>query len=129
MIKESRDTSHEQSIDLPGLVTSGLGLFALSYALDRGEQPRLELAGDPRSLFATAAVLLVAFVVLENRQRLPMLDLSLFKIGSFTGANIVAMLVSLWMFGVFFFVSLYIQNILGYSAIAGGRRVPADDDR
>ena len=42
-----------------------------------------------------------------------MLDLSLFRIGSFAGANLVAMLVSLAMFGVFFFVSLYIQNILG----------------
>ncbi len=49
-----------------------------------------------------------------------MLDLSLFKSGTFTGANIVAMLVSLGMFGVFFFVSLYVQNILGYSAIQAG---------
>src|SRR5262249_60635442 len=66
-------------------------------------------------LFGAAVVLLVGFVVLESRQRLPMLDLSLFKISSFTGANLVAMLVSLGMFGVFFFVSLYVQNILGYS--------------
>jgi len=65
-------------------------------------------------------VLLVAFVLLESRQRLPMLDLSLFKIGSFVGANVVAMLVSLGMFGVFFFVSLYIQNILGYSPTKAG---------
>ena len=72
--------------------------------------------------------MLVAFIVLEKRQRLAMLDLSLFKIGSFTGANIVAMLVSLSMFGVFFFVSLYIQNILGYSATQGGSLVPADGD-
>jgi MFS family permease len=56
----------------------------------------------------------------EHRQRLPMLDLSLFKIGSFTGANIVAMLVSLGMFGVFLFVSLYIQNILGWSPTKAG---------
>ena len=49
-----------------------------------------------------------------------MLDLSLFKIGSFSGANMVAMLVSMGMFGVFFFVSLYIQNFLGYSPTAGG---------
>jgi predicted MFS family arabinose efflux permease len=68
----------------------------------------------------TAAVLLVAFIVVEKRQRLAMLDLSLFKIGSFTGANIVAMLVSLSMFGVFFFVSLYIQNILGFSPTQAG---------
>ncbi len=50
----------------------------------------------------------------------PMLDLSLFKIGSFTGANVVAMLVSLSMFGVFFFVSLYIQRILGFSPTQAG---------
>jgi MFS family permease len=49
-----------------------------------------------------------------------MLDLSLFRIGAFAGANVVAMLVSLSMFGVFFFVSLYIQNILHYSATQAG---------
>ena len=49
-----------------------------------------------------------------------MLDLSLFRIGSFAGANLVAMLVSLGMFGVFFFVSLYVQNILGYSPTKAG---------
>jgi MFS family permease len=59
-------------------------------------------------------------VLFERHQRLPMLDLSLFRIGAFAGANLVAMLVSLAMFGVFFFVSLYIQNILGYSATQAG---------
>ena len=118
-IDESRDTSHEQSIDLPGLATSAAGLFALSYALIEGNAKGWASA-EILSLFAVAAVLLVAFVLLESRQRLPMLDLSLFKIGSFVGANIVAMLVSLGMFGVFFFVSLYIQNILGYSPTKAG---------
>src|SRR2546429_9020750 len=123
-IRESRDTSHEQSIDLPGLLTSAGFLFSLSYGLVEGNShgwTSPEILG----LFATAAVLLVAFIVLEKRQRLAMLDLSLFKIGAFTGANVVAMLVSLSMFGVFFFVSLYIQNILGYSATqAGGAVLP-----
>ncbi len=118
-IDESRDTSHEQSIDLPGLATSAAGLFALSYALIEGNAKGWASA-EILSLFAVAAVLLVAFVLLESRQRLPMLDLSLFKIGSFVGANVVAMLVSLGMFGVFFFVSLYIQNILGYSPTKAG---------
>ena len=63
-----------------------------------------------------AAVALVAFVLLERHQRLPMLDLSLFRSGTFAGANLVMLLVALAMFGVFFFVSLYMQNILGYSA-------------
>ena len=49
-----------------------------------------------------------------------MLDLSLFRIGAFAGANIVAMMVSLAMFGVFFFVSLYVQQILGYSPTQAG---------
>jgi EmrB/QacA subfamily drug resistance transporter len=119
VIKESRDTSHEQSIDLPGLVTSSAGLFALTYALIEGNQhgwTSPEILG----LFAAAAALLVGFVVLEHYQRLPMLDLSLFRNGSFVGANLVAMLVSLGMFGVFFFVSLYIQNILGWSPTKAG---------
>jgi EmrB/QacA subfamily drug resistance transporter len=118
-IKESRDTSHEQSLDLPGLITSALGLFALSYALIEGNGKGWtspEIIG----FFVAAVVLLVAFVLFELRQRLPMLDLSLFKIGSFSGSNTVAMLVSMGMFGVFFFVSLYIQNILGYSPTQAG---------
>jgi len=118
-ITESRDTSHEQSVDFPGLVTSAGALFALSYALIEGNQ-RGWSSAEILGLFAAAAVLLVAFLVLESRQRLPMLDLSLFKNSSFVGANVVALLVSLGMFGVFFFISLYVQNILGYSPTRSG---------
>jgi EmrB/QacA subfamily drug resistance transporter len=118
-IRESRDTSHEQRLDLPGLVTSGAGLLALSYALIEGGKTGW-LSVEILSFFAAAAVLLVAFVLLEHHQRLPMLDLSLFRSGAFAGANIVAMMVSLAMFGVFFFVSIYIQRILGYSATQAG---------
>jgi EmrB/QacA subfamily drug resistance transporter len=119
VIAESRDTSHEQSIDLPGLVTSGGALLALSYALIEGNKHGW---GSPGiiGLFVGSAVLLAVFIWLELRQRLPMLDLGLFKIGSFAGANIVAMLVSLGMFGVFFFISLYVQNVLGYSPTKAG---------
>jgi EmrB/QacA subfamily drug resistance transporter len=119
VIKESRDTSHEQSVDIPGLATSGTGLFALSYALIEGNRhgwTSPEILG----LFAAAVALLVSFVLVEHYQRLPMLDLSLFRIGAFTGANLVAMLVSLGMFGVFFFVSLYVQNILGFTPTEAG---------
>jgi EmrB/QacA subfamily drug resistance transporter len=119
VIKESRDTSHEQSLDLPGLMTSSAGLFALTYALIEGNRhgwTSPEIVG----LFSAAALLLVGFVVLEHYQRLPMLDLSLFRNGSFAGSNVVAMLVSLGMFGVFFFVSLYIQNILGWTPTQAG---------
>jgi EmrB/QacA subfamily drug resistance transporter len=118
-ITESRDTSHEQRPDVPGLVTSAVGLFALSYGLIQANQygwtsTRILLS------FAIAAVFLTSFVLLEMRQRLPMLDLSLFKNPVFTGANTVMLLVGLAMFGVIFFVSLYVQNILGYSPIQAG---------
>ena len=65
-------------------------------------------------------VSLVAFVLLERYQRLPMLDLSLFRNKGFAGANAVMLLVGLAMFGIFFYVSLYVQQILGYSAIQAG---------
>jgi EmrB/QacA subfamily drug resistance transporter len=118
-ITESRDSTAEQSVDLPGLATSGLGLLALSYALIEGNQhgwASAEIIG----LFVAAAALLAGFVLVEKHQRLPMLDLSLFRNGTFVGANVVALLVSLGMFGVFFFVSLYVQNILGYSPTKAG---------
>jgi EmrB/QacA subfamily drug resistance transporter len=119
LVEETRDTSHEQRLDLPGLATAGLGLFALSYALIEANSYGW---GSARIIgaFAVSALSLVVFVVLELRQRLPMLDLSLFRSGTFTGANTVLLLVTLAMFGVFFFVSLYMQNILGYSAVQAG---------
>ncbi|MES1246855.1 MAG: MFS transporter [Actinomycetota bacterium] len=119
VIRESRDTSAEQSIDFPGLATSGLGLLALCYALIEGNRHGWA-SGEIIGLFAAAVVLLAAFVLVERHQRLPMLDLSLFRNTTFAGANTVAMLVTLGMFGVFFFVSLYVQNILGYSPTRAG---------
>jgi EmrB/QacA subfamily drug resistance transporter len=118
-IDESKDTAREQRLDFPGLLTSALGLFALTYALiesnDRGW-------GDPRvlGLFAAAGVLLAAFLLLESRQRLPMLDLSLFRNATFASANTVMLLIGLAMFGTFFFVSLYLQNVLRYSPVKAG---------
>jgi EmrB/QacA subfamily drug resistance transporter len=119
LIDESRDTSHEQRLDVPGLVTSGVGLFALTYALIEANAYGWT-SGRILGTFAVAVVALGAFVLLERHQRLPMLDLSLFRSGTFAGANLVVLLVALAMFGVFFFVSLYMQNILGYSAVQAG---------
>jgi EmrB/QacA subfamily drug resistance transporter len=118
-IDESRDTSHEQRLDLPGLVTSGIGLFALTFGLIEANSYGWT-SGRIVLSFVVAAVMLSAFVVLELRQRLPMLDLSLFRNGTFAGSNTVVLLVALAMFGVFFFVSIYMQNILGYSAVQAG---------
>lgn len=119
IIRESKDTSHEQRLDVPGLLTSGVALFALVFALieanSHGWTSPLILG-----LFALALVAGGAFVLLEMRQRLPMFDLTLFRDATFVGANTVALLVSLAMFGVFFFISLYMQNVLGYSAVRAG---------
>ena len=117
-IDESRDETHER-LDLPGLATSALGLFALTYGLIEANTygwSSSRIVGA----FVIAAVSLLAFVVLEKRQRSPMLPLDLFRNGTYTGANLVTLLVALAMFGVFFFVSLYMQNILGYSPVQTG---------
>ncbi len=119
LIDESRDTSEEQRPDIPGLLTSGVGLFALTYGLIEANAYGWS-SGRIAGAFVVAAVSLAAFVVLELRQRLPMMDLSLFKNGTFTGANLAMLLVALAMFGVFFFLSLYMQNILGFSATQTG---------
>jgi EmrB/QacA subfamily drug resistance transporter len=117
-IDESRDQKHER-LDLPGLATSGIGLFALTYGLIEANTYGW---GSTRILgaFVLAGVALLAFVLLERYQRAPMLPLELFRSGTYTGANLVVLLVALAMFGVFFFVSLYMQNILGYSAVQTG---------
>ncbi len=119
VIDESRDTSHEQRLDLPGLVTSAVGLFGLTYGLIEANKygwtsTRILIC------FAIAIVGLGLFAFLELRQRLPMLDLHLFKNTTFLGANVTMMLVALAMFGVFFYVSLYLQNVLQYSPTKAG---------
>jgi hypothetical protein len=70
--------------------------------------------------FALGIAALTAFVLLELRRRVPMLDLSLFRNGTFVGANLLLLLVALAVFGVFFFLSLYMQNVLGYPPVKAG---------
>ncbi len=119
VIRESKDESENQRLDLAGLVSSGVGLFALTYALIEANAHGW---GSDRIVgaFTVAAAALGTFVVIERRGRAPMLDLGLFRNGTFAGANLVILLVALAMFGVFFFVSLYMQNILGYSPVEAG---------
>ncbi|HEY8406930.1 MAG TPA: MFS transporter [Gaiellaceae bacterium] len=119
LIDESRDTSHEQRLDVPGLATSGLGLFALTFAFIEANSygwTSWQILGA----FAVAAVALIAFILLERHQRIPMLDLSLFRNRTFGGANASMLFVGLAMFGTFFYVSLYMQQVLGYSPVQTG---------
>ncbi len=118
-IDESKDMSAEQRLDLPGLFTSGAGLFALTYALIEANTYGWT-STRILALFGVAVLALAVFAWLELRQRLPMLDLSLFRNATFSGANLAMLLVALAMFGIFFYNSLFIQNVLGYSAIQTG---------
>ncbi len=119
VVPESRDTSREQRLDLPGLATSAVGLFALVYALIEAHSYGWTSARI-LGLFAIAVVALVAFVLLEMHQRVPLLDLSLFRNGTFAGANLVAILVTLAMFGIFVFFPIYMQTFRGWSPIQAG---------
>src|ERR671934_1099584 len=118
-IDETKDTSREQRLDLPGLLTSGIGLLALTYGLI---ETNTHSWGSTRVLvlFVIALFALAAFVALELQQRIPMLDLSLFRHPTFSGANTVMFLVGLAMFGIFFYNSLFLQRVLHYGAIKTG---------
>ena len=100
----------EQRLDVPGLLSSGIAMFALDYALIEANSYGWTSARI-LGLFAVAVVGLVAFVLLELHQRLPMLDLALFRSGTFVGAISVALLVTLAMFGIFFFFPIYLQTV------------------
>jgi EmrB/QacA subfamily drug resistance transporter len=119
VVPESKDMSHEQRLDVPGLLASGIGLLALVYALIEAHKLGWTSATIV-GLFVVAAASLAAFVFLELHQRIPMLDLSLFRNGTFSGANLVAILVTLAMFGIFVFFPIYMQNLLGWSPVQAG---------
>ncbi len=119
VIRESKDTSADQRLDFPGLGASGIGLFALTYALIEANNKGWT-SPEILALFGVAILSFAAFVGVELRQRAPMLDLTLFRNRTFTGANLTMLLVALSMFGVFFFVSLFVQGILGYSPVQAG---------
>jgi EmrB/QacA subfamily drug resistance transporter len=119
-LHETRDEGHG-GFDLPGLATWTAGLFALVLALLRGNDWGWS-SGRVVGLFAAAAVLLAAFAVVELRRREPMFDLRLFRVPTFTGAQITAFALSSGMFAQFLYLALYLENVLGYSAVATGVR-------
>jgi EmrB/QacA subfamily drug resistance transporter len=119
-LQETRDEEHG-GFDLPGLVTLTAGLFALVLGLFRGTDWGWS-SGRIVGLFAAAAVLLVAFAAIELRQAAPMFDFRLFKVPTFTGAQITAFSISSGMFAQFLFLPLYLENVLGHSAVWAGVR-------
>jgi EmrB/QacA subfamily drug resistance transporter len=118
---ESRDETVDRSIDFPGIAALSAGLTALILALIEGNSWGW---GSTRvtALFAVAVVGAIAFVLIETHRRVPMVDFSFFKSRTFAGANAVALVISFAMLAQFFFMALYMQNILHFSALQAGVR-------
>jgi EmrB/QacA subfamily drug resistance transporter len=119
-IRESK-AAEMRRLDLGCLGLGTAGLFSVTYGLIEANQFGW---GDPRILGALslAAVLLAAFVAYERRTDHAMMPLQFFKIPAFSAGNAVAFAVSLGMFGTFFFMSLYMQLVRGYSPFEAGIR-------
>jgi EmrB/QacA subfamily drug resistance transporter len=115
----SVDRGARRRIDVHGVATSAAALLTLTYALIQGPQVGW---GSPTVVasFAITAAALVTFVVLERRVADPMLDLSLFANRTFTGATIALMLWAFGLFGIYFYTSLYLQHVLGFSPTTAG---------
>jgi len=116
---ESRAENGTSSFDLPGAVTVTAGLSLLVYAIvdavnaGWGSSTTLLKIGG-------AVILLLAFLVIEMRQRHPLMPFSIFRLRTLRGANIVGLLIGMSLFSMFFFISLYLQNVLHYSPIKTG---------
>jgi EmrB/QacA subfamily drug resistance transporter len=118
-VAESRAESASRRLDLPGLASSALALFALTYGLidghDRGwTSPLITTA------FAVAAVAFAVFLVVESRSRQPMVPLTMFRSREFSGGTTTMMIWGFSILGIYFFTSLYLQEILGFSPSKAG---------
>jgi EmrB/QacA subfamily drug resistance transporter len=120
-VRESRDTSVGRDVDYAGVAVLTAGLTALVLALVEGNSWGW---GSPEviGLLVAAAVALPLFVFVENRVKAPMVQFDLLSDRNFLGAVVVAMIISFAMLGVFFFLALYMQDILGYSPLEAGVR-------
>ena len=119
-VDESRNP-HARRVDWPGLVLFSSGLFLLVFALIRGNEQGWSSSSTVLELVG-AAVLLSAFIVVESRRAEPMLDLTLFSKPAFDGVSIVAFCLSAGMFSMFLYLTLYIQEGLGYTPLQTGLR-------
>src|SRR3954467_12245595 len=120
-VRESVDPTVTKRVDTAGIATLTVGLSALVLALVEGNSWGWGSAAIV-ALLATAAVGLVAFALVELRGKVPMVQFEFFRSRSFLGANTVAFVVSFAMLAMFFFVALYMQNVLGYGALEAGVR-------
>ena len=119
-VAESRDPD-ARGVDWIGLVTFSGSLFLLVFALVQGNEKGWE-SSEILGFLIASAVLFAIFIAAERAQSRPMLDLTLFRRRAFTGASIAAFSVSASMFSMFLYLTLYIQDVLGYGPLAAGAR-------
>jgi EmrB/QacA subfamily drug resistance transporter len=118
-VPESRDEKAHRAFDLAGAVTVTSGLIVLVYAIVKAQSFGW---GSTRTvaMLAAAGVLLVAFVAIERRSAAPLIRLNIFRTRTLTAANASMMLVASGMMSMFFFASLYVQELMGYSPLKAG---------
>jgi EmrB/QacA subfamily drug resistance transporter len=119
LIPESRAEGHTRHFDAAGAVTITLGLSVLAYALLDASSAGW---GSTKivTLLAASVVLLGSFVFIELRSKAPLVPFRIFQLRTLTGANVVGLLLGASLFSMFFFVSLYMQQVLHYSPIHAG---------
>jgi len=118
-VPESRAQLEHRTFDLAGAVTVTAGLVVLVFAIVKAQAWSW---GSTRTvaLLSLSLLLLAAFIAIEQRSPAPLVRLSIFRIRTLSTANGVMLLVASGMFGMFFFISLYVQEILGYSPLKAG---------
>ena len=121
VLNETRE-SVRQRFDIPGVLTLACGLLAIVYGLVNGQNWGW---GAPSTLGIIAAglVLIVAFVVIEGRVRNPLVPLSIFRVRAVSVSTVIVLLDFFALFGVLFFISLYLQSVHGFSPVGAGLRL------
>ena len=114
------------NFDTPGALLATSGMLLLVYALIKAPAAGWAGTGTIR-LLAAAGLALAAFVVNELRSRKPLVDLSIFRIKGLAAADATWLIAMAGFFAMFFFLALYMQEVLGFSPIKGGGRVPSRD--
>jgi EmrB/QacA subfamily drug resistance transporter len=118
LLTESRD-AHGQSHDIPGavLVTAGLSLLVLG--ITQGQQWGWGSA-ETIGVFVSSAVLLGSFVLWEQRQKDPLVPFSIFRLQTLTAANVAGFIMGTALFSMFLMLTLYMQQVLGFSPLETG---------
>jgi EmrB/QacA subfamily drug resistance transporter len=118
-VPESRSPGVGRGVDVGGAVAVTAGLMVLVYAIVNARTAGW-VSGPTLVLGAVAVALLAGFVGLELRLRNPLIRLGIFRMRSLTSSNLVMLLVAAGMFAMFFFASIYVQEVLGYSPLKAG---------